>query len=94
MRTYSIAAQILFDFQISSVNLMTNNPHKISQIEALGIKVVERIQMAPKSWGSVGSEHSAFKDRDEYLMTKIELMGHILTVPPEIQKIIKPKEVK
>lgn len=52
-RTYGIANAILKDLQLSSVNLLTNNPDKIKQLESFGsIKVVKRQQMVPRSWSS------------------------------------------
>ncbi|RCI04231.1 GTP cyclohydrolase II [Rhizopus stolonifer] len=52
-RTYGIANAILKDLQLSSVQLMTNNPDKIKQLESFGsIKVVKRQSMVPRSWSS------------------------------------------
>lgn len=52
-RTYGIANAILKDLQLSNVNLLTNNPDKIKQLESFGaIKVVKRQQMVPRSWSS------------------------------------------
>ncbi|KAG2229599.1 GTP cyclohydrolase II-domain-containing protein [Thamnidium elegans] len=52
-RTYGIANAILKDLQLSNVNLLTNNPDKISQLESFGsINVVKRKSMVPRSWSS------------------------------------------
>lgn len=52
-RTYGIANAILKDLQLSHVNLLTNNPDKINQLESYGsIKVVKRQPMVPRSWSS------------------------------------------
>lgn len=42
-REYNIAAEILRDLGISSIQLITNNPSKINEIQQLGIAVVSRI---------------------------------------------------
>jgi len=43
LREYLAVADILKDLDIRSILLMTNNPYKIDQIQALGIKIKERI---------------------------------------------------
>ncbi len=67
-RHYEDAATILRDLGIEKINLLTNNPLKINEIEALGFEIVERlpILITPKS-------ENAF-----YLKTKKDLMGHLL----------------
>jgi GTP cyclohydrolase II len=42
-RDYAVAAHMLRSLKIESINLMTNNPKKIAQLEQYGIKVTERI---------------------------------------------------
>ena len=42
-RTYSPAKHILDILNINKINLITNNPDKIKQIENLGISIVKRI---------------------------------------------------
>ncbi|KAI8981514.1 GTP cyclohydrolase II-domain-containing protein [Pilobolus umbonatus] len=50
-RTYGIANAILKDLQLKNVQLLTNNPDKIKQLESYGsIKVVKRQSMVPRSW--------------------------------------------
>lgn len=44
-REFSVAAEILKYFDISSVRLITNNPEKIAQLEKKGIFVTERISL-------------------------------------------------
>jgi 3,4-dihydroxy 2-butanone 4-phosphate synthase/GTP cyclohydrolase II len=68
MRDYGIAVQILYAIGIKSVNLMTNNPKKIEEIEKYGLKVAKRIPL----------EISPNKVNKGYLKTKKEKMGHIL----------------
>lgn len=67
-REYSIAAQILKDLGIKSVELMTNNPLKIEGLEKYGIQVNGRrpIQME-------ATPYDLF-----YLKTKQKKMGHLI----------------
>ncbi|MEW6178427.1 MAG: GTP cyclohydrolase II [Chloroflexota bacterium] len=67
-REYSMAAAILRDLGVRSVRLLTNNPVKISDLEAHGIKVVERIPLIP----------TIYPDNAAYLLTKIKRMNHLL----------------
>ncbi len=66
-RNYAFAAQILKDLRIKAVNLLTNNPKKISELEFYGIKVTKRIpiEIEPNSFNR------------KYLKAKKEKMGHI-----------------
>ena len=41
LRDYTVAAQMLRALGVEKVRLLSNNPDKVSQLEALGIKVVE-----------------------------------------------------
>jgi GTP cyclohydrolase II len=52
---------------VSQVRLMTNNPDKVSALEAAGIKVMER----------VSAEVATQESFERYLKTKQEKMGHI-----------------
>lgn len=67
-REYKTAAFILNDLQIKSVELMTNNPRKISKLKKEGIKVSARIPIV-----TVQNIHSS-----SYLDTKIKRMGHLI----------------
>ncbi len=71
-RSYELAAAILGELKITSVRLMTNNPHKMSGLEAAGIRVSEQVP----HWAGT-SRHS-----EAYLETKRQRMGHISQVPP------------
>ena len=75
-RDYGMARLILDDLGVRSVRLMTNNPTKYDDIRALGVDVVERVPVpAPVT----------AQNRD-YLTTKVERMGHMMTLePPEVQ---------
>ncbi|KAI9342017.1 GTP cyclohydrolase II-domain-containing protein [Obelidium mucronatum] len=81
-RSYLVASAILRDLAIPSVRLLTNNPHKVNSMVGDGVVVSERVPMIPASW-SVGGDGS---DRDGYLVTKVQKMGHILDIPQELLK--------
>jgi 3,4-dihydroxy 2-butanone 4-phosphate synthase/GTP cyclohydrolase II len=68
-RDYEKAAGMLKDLGIHAVNLLTNNPDKIAQLEKYGIKVARRtpLEMA-------ATEHDQF-----YLETKRDKFHHLLT---------------
>lgn len=67
-RDYAVAAHMLMSLKIQSVQLMTNNPKKISQLTRYGIDVTGRIPhiMEP-------NEHNRF-----YLETKAAKSGHMI----------------
>lgn len=67
-RDYSLAARILEDLGVKSIRLMTNNPGKISALEAEGIKVNGRVEL----------ECAITPDNARYMTTKAERMNHIL----------------
>ncbi len=69
LRDYGIGAQILVNLGVRKARLITNNPRKIKGLEGYGIEVVDRvpIEIPPK------------KENVEYLRTKRDKMGHILT---------------
>ncbi len=69
MRSYGIAAQILMDFGVKKIRLMTNNPEKIEELKAYGFDVVrEPIEVEPN------------KENFTYLKTKKEKMRHLLCI--------------
>ncbi len=70
LREYEISAQILKDLQISSIELLTNNPGKIAALEKNNIMIEKRVPMEP----------NLLKDNENYLYTKQEKLGHMLTL--------------
>ena len=68
-REYELPAAILKFLGIESVRLITNNPEKVEALEAVGIRVVERIsaEVAPEA------------TFERYLKTKREKMGHLVS---------------
>jgi GTP cyclohydrolase II len=71
-RDYTVAARILEDLGIHSVQLLTNNPTKIENLKRLGVKISERIQMDP----------TIYADNASYLLTKVQRMNHLLNLNP------------
>lgn len=69
LRDYGIGAQILKDLGISKLRLLTNNPRKIKGLEGYGIEVNERVPIQMESK----------KDNLNYLQTKQQKLGHMLT---------------
>jgi 3,4-dihydroxy 2-butanone 4-phosphate synthase/GTP cyclohydrolase II len=69
LRDYGIGAQILRDLRASRVRLLTNNPQKITGLEAYGVKVVERKPL----------EVPPHKGNIQYLRAKKEKLGHLFT---------------
>jgi GTP cyclohydrolase II len=68
MRDYDVAADILKYFGIREIMLLTNNPHKIADLEMHGIRVLERIPLITKP----------NKYNRSYLETKKKKMNHLL----------------
>ncbi len=67
-RDYTFTAAVLRKLGIRSVRLLSNNPEKVRQLEANGIRVVERVPCQPRvSRRSRG-----------YLQTKKRKLGHLL----------------
>ena len=48
-RTYEVALEILNALNIQTVNLLTNNPNKIVELEKFGLKIDKRIPLSIKS---------------------------------------------
>jgi 3,4-dihydroxy 2-butanone 4-phosphate synthase/GTP cyclohydrolase II len=67
-REYGIGSQILADLGLSTIRILTNNPRKITGIEAFGLKVVEQVPI----------EVPANDENRRYLATKREKLGHRL----------------
>ena len=67
LREYNICLDILKHFKITSVNLLTNNPKKVSALEEVGIRVTQRTSL-----------HEGENEvNQEYLNTKRDKMGHL-----------------
>lgn len=69
-RDYLLTAQILQDLEVNRVNVLTNNPEKITALENYGIEIVERIPLTTK-----------YNDINmPYMRTKYSKMGHLLNL--------------
>jgi len=67
-RQYDFPAQILRKLGAREIRLLSNNPEKVRQLEAAGIKVVQRVPCQPR----------IVKISRAYLQTKKKKMGHLL----------------
>ena len=68
LRDFAVAAQIIKDFGIKSINILTNNPKKIESLEKYGVDVKKRID----------SETEPTTENKKYLETKRDKMGHYI----------------
>ena len=68
LRDFAVAAQIIKDFDIKSIEILTNNPKKIEDLEKYGIDVKKRID----------SETEPTTENKKYLETKRDKMGHYI----------------
>lgn len=67
-RTYWAAAGILRDLGVRSLRLLTNNPNKLDQLDAAGLRITGRVPIQP----------TIHADNVSYLMTKVQRMRHLL----------------
>ena len=67
-REYYIGAQILRDLGVKDLNLLTNNPDKVYQLEEFGMEISKRVPI----------QMNATENDLYYLKTKQFKMGHIL----------------
>ncbi|HYV68390.1 MAG TPA: GTP cyclohydrolase II [Myxococcales bacterium] len=69
-RDYEVAAHMLASLNVESIQLMTNNPDKIAQLNRYGVKITKRIPhvIPPNEF-----------DR-RYLLTKALRSGHLLEI--------------
>src|ERR1043165_7514598 len=65
-RSYDLAAGILRDLGVTSVRLMTNNPHKMAGLEAAGVPVAQEAHWVDST-----------PDSAAYLAAKKAKLGHI-----------------
>lgn len=68
-REYDVAAAILNDLNVRSIQLLTNNPAKIHALQTLGIRVTKRLPL----------EIAANHDNADYMKTKVIKMAHLLS---------------
>ncbi|MFC0581228.1 3,4-dihydroxy-2-butanone-4-phosphate synthase [Micrococcoides hystricis] len=68
-RDYTAAAQILRQYGLDSVRLLTNNPTKVEALQSAGIAVAEQVPTAIAARAS----------NEAYLRTKVARMGHTIS---------------
>jgi GTP cyclohydrolase II len=66
-REFELPAAILAQMGVGSVRLITNNPDKVSALEAAGVRVSERVSAEVPAEGTF----------EQYLRVKQEKLGHI-----------------
>jgi len=110
-RGYEVAGAILQDLGVGGtaegVRLLTNNPDKVRALQDVGVRIVERVEMVPRSWQCrqhdhphteavvdaqaevraagvtlIGAGAAHGEELEKYLRTKVDRMGHMLTLPP------------
>jgi GTP cyclohydrolase II len=81
-RDYAVGAHMLMSLKVKSVQLMTNNPRKINDLQRLGIHVTGRIpHVLPPN------PHNEF-----YLRTKAQKSGHMIDLKDFKGKIHLPEQ--
>ncbi|MGY0692586.1 bifunctional 3,4-dihydroxy-2-butanone-4-phosphate synthase/GTP cyclohydrolase II [Virgibacillus sp. FSP13] len=68
LREYDVSAQILLDLGVTNVQLLTNNPEKVTELEKHGICVEKRIPI----------QTTIRRENEKYMHTKSDKLGHIL----------------
>ncbi|MFA8449395.1 MAG: bifunctional 3,4-dihydroxy-2-butanone-4-phosphate synthase/GTP cyclohydrolase II [Bacteroidales bacterium] len=68
LRDYGVAAEILAAMGVQKVDLMTNNPAKITGLEGYGLQIVHRSPI----------EMTCHEKNEFYMLTKYKKMGHML----------------
>jgi len=68
LREYDLSAQILLDLGVHQIDLLTNNPDKLTGLESYGITINKRIPLQMPS----------SEENKQYMQTKFEKMGHLL----------------
>jgi len=83
-RDYGIAAHMLGSLHVGSIRIMTNNPHKIQDLQDHGVKIVGRIPVVvpPNPLNR------------PYLETKQRRMGHLLDLEQPDDLVDYPNESK
>ncbi|SER37415.1 3,4-dihydroxy 2-butanone 4-phosphate synthase / GTP cyclohydrolase II [Gracilibacillus ureilyticus] len=68
LRDYAVSVQILRDLGVGKIDLLTNNPRKLSSMEEYGLELVGRKEI----------EIPANRNNEKYLQTKVEKLDHLL----------------
>ncbi|MBP1948177.1 bifunctional 3,4-dihydroxy-2-butanone-4-phosphate synthase/GTP cyclohydrolase II [Virgibacillus litoralis] len=67
LREYDLSAQILKDLGVKKVDLLTNNPKKMTALSSYGIEIGARIPI----------QTGTRKENERYMHTKFDKMGHL-----------------
>jgi len=81
LRSYKCAACMLRVLGVRSVQLMTNNPAKIEELESYGVRISRRIPL----------QVYATSDNVRYLRTKRDRLRHILGSPKITRSRARPR---
>ncbi len=76
LRDYGIGAQVMADIGLKNIRFMTNNPKKVAGLDGYGISITSHEPLLV-----VPNPHN-----ENYLRTKQEKMGHMLSVSLETQE--------
>ncbi|KAJ6257977.1 hypothetical protein Dda_7767 [Drechslerella dactyloides] len=81
-RSYGLATSILLDLGLPTIRLLTNNPVKVAAVEGPNkeILVQERVPMIPLAWKGIKGGITG-NEINDYLSTKINRMGHMISMP-------------
>jgi len=72
LRHYGIGAQILAHLGVRQIRLLTNNPKKVVGLSGYGLEIIEQVPLLTQS--------NPYNEK--YLRTKLDRMGHLLSVSP------------
>lgn len=81
-RDYTVAARILADLDVRSIQLLTNNPDKLIRLVELGVLVSARLPLE----GTVHAENL------HYLFTKAQRMNHLFDLGAFSMGRLNPKD--
>ncbi|MHA1902872.1 MAG: GTP cyclohydrolase II [Candidatus Thorarchaeota archaeon] len=81
-RDYGVAAHILQTLDVKSIKLLTNNPDKVEQLIAHGVKITERVPLIAEPT----------EQNQAYLKTKAEKAGHLLGDLADVTNIDSVRE--
>lgn len=76
-RDYSVAAHMLKSLRVKSIRILTNNPEKIAQLKAHGVRILERIPLITKETNY----------NEYYIRTKEKRAGHLFKKSAEVTSI-------
>jgi 3,4-dihydroxy 2-butanone 4-phosphate synthase/GTP cyclohydrolase II len=68
LRDYGLGAQVLADLGLRRLLLMTNNPKKVSGLQGYGLEITDHVPLIAEP----------AEEREKYLGTKRDKMGHLL----------------